>query len=248
MSTDSNIHPTAIIGNARIGKHVKICEYVVIRDGVTIGDGCVLHPHVVIEEGVTIGERVEIFPGSMLGKEPRGAGATARSARATKGVRVGNECSIGPHATVFQDVEIGSNTLIGDGASIREECRIGSRCILSRCVTLNYNVRVGDGSKVMDLTHLTGNCVVGEGVFISIHVSTTNDNALGRSGYVEGDIRGPTFGDHSVIGANSVILPAVAIGARALVAAGSVVTRDVPAGSRVFGSPARVRLKAGEEP
>src|SRR4051794_38058957 len=100
MKDGTEIHRTAIVGNARIGKGVRIGEYVVVRDNVTIGDRTILHPHVVIEEGVTLGQRVEVFAGSLLGKEPKGAGATATQATFTRGVRVGDECSIGPHATL----------------------------------------------------------------------------------------------------------------------------------------------------
>lgn len=236
------IHPTAVVHpSARIGPGVRIGEYCVVRDDVEIGEGSVLHPHVVIESGVTLGKRVEIFAGSLLGKEPKGAGATSRTAQFRRQIIIGDECSIGPRATVFFDVTIGANTLIGDGASIREQCHIGTRCIISRYVTLNYNVQVGDGSKVMDLTHLTGNCVVGKKVFISIHVSTTNDNALGTAGYEDGRIVGPRFEDECVVGANAVFLPRVVIGKQAIVAAGAVVTRDVAPNARVFGAPARAK-------
>jgi acetyltransferase-like isoleucine patch superfamily enzyme len=242
MRQDMQIHPTAVVGNATLGADVRIGEYAVIRDGVSIGAGSVIHPHVVIESGAVIGANVEIFAGSLIGKEPKGAGATARTAgNVARRIVIGDGCSIGPRATLFYDVELGSQCLIGDGASIREGARIGDRCLLSRYVTLNYNVTIGAGTKVMDLTHLTGNCVVGRDVFISTHVSTTNDNALGKQGYEDGKILGPRFGDNCVVGANSVFLPGVEVGAGAVVASGAVVTKSVAEGSRVFGIPARTR-------
>jgi acetyltransferase-like isoleucine patch superfamily enzyme len=55
------------------------------------------------------------------------------------------------------------------------------------------------------------------------------------------ELRGPVLEENSVIGANAVILPGITIRKGAAVAAGSVVTRDVPAGKMAIGSPAKIR-------
>lgn len=231
------IHSSCVISpDAIIADGVEIKPFVVIGKAV-IGSGCIIHPHVVIEDGVVVAENVEIFPGAYLGKEPKGAGALARKPEFEKYVRIGAECSIGPNSVIYYDVEIGSNTLIGDGASIREKCRIGSRCIISRYVTINYNALIGNGTKIMDCTHITGNAKIGNDVFISLMVGTTNDNVV-RSGYSD-HVIGPDIEDSVVIGVGASLLPAVKIGKGATVAAGSVVTKDVKAATLVAGVPAR---------
>lgn len=231
---------TAIVQTKHIGRNVTIGEFVIIRPGVHVGNGVLIHPYVLINENVTIGDNVEIFSGAVIGKEPKGAGALARQPKFEKKLIIGPSCSIGPHAVLFYDIEIGKNTLVGDGASIREQCRIGSQCIISRYVTINYNTIIGDRTKIMDLTHVTGNCVIGNDVFISITVGMTNDNLIGKGGYEEGKIKGPRIHDNAVVGAGATLLPGVVIGTKSVVGAGSVVTRDVPPGSVVMGIPARV--------
>lgn len=192
-----------------------------------------------IEPGVVIGDDVEIFSGVVLGKEPKGAGAVSRIPGCDRQVTIGSGCSIGPNAVIFQDVIIGNDCLIGDGASIREGGRIGNACLISRYVTLNYNVRIGNRTKVMDLTHLTGNMTIGDDVFISIHVSTTNDNNLGRLGYDSASAIRPAIDSRAMIGAGASILPGVSIGCGAIVASGAVVTKDVAGETLVAGVPAR---------
>jgi len=233
------ISPHAIVQTKSIGKNVRIDEFAIIRPDVVLGDGVVIHPYVVIESGAIIGDNVEIFPGAYIGKEPKGAGATARKIDFRRVVKIGKESSIGPHAVVFYDVEIGENCLLGDGASIREQCRIGNKVLLSRYVTVNYNTTIGDRVKIMDSTHITGNAYVGNDVFISDLVSTANDNVMVGRQYEEEKILGPHIEDGASIGLGVSLLPAVRIGKGALVGAGSVVTKDVAPGALVMGIPAK---------
>ncbi|WP_250479412.1 MULTISPECIES: acyltransferase [unclassified Caballeronia] len=219
-----------------IGANVQIGPFVVVGDA-TIGDGSVIHPHATIADGVRLGKDVEIFHGALLGKEPKGAGATARVPKYDKFIEVGDNCSIGPNAVIFYGTAIGASTLLGDGASIRENCKIGHRCILSRYVTVNYDTVIGDRTKVMDNSHITGRAVIGNDVFISVSVGTTNDNVI-TAGF--GDhIQGPVIEDGAIVGVGASLLPAVRIGSKATVAAGSVVTKDVKANTLVAGVPAR---------
>ena len=222
-----------------IDETAQIDEFVVIRPGAKIGKGCRIHPFAYIGDGVELGENVEVFHGTVVGKEPKGAGATARTPEFERAIRIGAGCSLGPHAVIFYGVEVGEHTLIGDGASIREGCSIGSKCIISRYVTVNYNTQIGNRTKIMDLTHITGNAFLGDDVFVSTMVGSANDNLIGRGGYDEARIRGPQIMHGAVVGAGATLLPGVTIGEGATIAAGAVVTKSVAAGVRVAGVPAR---------
>lgn len=237
----TQIAKTAVVETTEIGDGTVIDEFCVIRSGAKLGRNVRIHPHVVIESGVEIADDVEIMPGAYIGREPKGAGATARKPDFERKVVIGSGCSIGPHAVIYMDVQIGSNSLVADGASIREKCRIGDRCIISRYVTINYNTTIGNRTKVMDLSHITGNCVIGDDVFVSVLVATVNDNAIGKLGYDENRVVGPRIESGAAIGVASTLLPNTHIGSGAIVAAGAVVTRDIPADSTAVGIPARVR-------
>jgi acetyltransferase-like isoleucine patch superfamily enzyme len=233
------ISPHAVVQTDSIGKEVRIDEFAVVREGVRIGNGVRIHPQVIVEAGVHIEDEVEIFPGAYIGKEPKGAGATARAVHFDRRVIIGKGSSIGPHAVIYYDVEIGARTLIGDGASIREQCRIGANCLISRCVTINYNTTIGDRTRIMDSSHITGNCIIGENVFISTLVATVNDNQMVPRTYEDGRIIGPRVGKNASIGAGACLLPGVTVGEGAVVGAGSMVTKDVESYTLVMGVPAR---------
>jgi acetyltransferase-like isoleucine patch superfamily enzyme len=232
----------SIVETDQIGSNVAIKEFVVIRKNVIVGDDVVIHPFVVIEEGVKIGRGVEIFPGSYIGKTPKGAGATARSIQFDPVVDLGDGCSIGPNAVIFYDVIVGHNTLVGDGASIREGCRIGSMCIVGRYVTLNYETQVGDNVKIMDHSWMAGKMRIGNNVFISGGVMTANDRYMGARDYQEDEIIGPEIREGARIGAGAILLPKLIIGENAVVAAGSVVTKNISADTLVMGIPARFAI------
>ncbi|MCD6048109.1 MAG: UDP-3-O-(3-hydroxymyristoyl) glucosamine N-acyltransferase [Gammaproteobacteria bacterium] len=217
----------------------SISTLAVIGKNVSLGEGVVIHPFVVINDNVIIGNNVEIFPGAYIGKEPKGAGALARKIEFEKLVTIGDNCSIGPHATIYYDVEIKNNVLVGDCASIREGCKIGQYCVISRCVTINYNVTIGDYTKIMDSTHITGDCMIGKHVFIGMLVATSNDNKLGGQGYSDSHVVGPTIEDYAAIGSGASIFASIRVGEGAIVGSNAVVTKDVPSRKVVMGIPAR---------
>jgi acetyltransferase-like isoleucine patch superfamily enzyme len=235
------ISPLAVVQTDEVGRDSRIDEFAVVREGARLGCGVRIHPYVLVAAGVEIGDEVEIFPGAYIGKEPKGAGATARPIRFKRFLKIGIGTSIGPHAVIYYDVEIGARTLLGEGVSIREQCRIGDNCLISRYVTINYNTNIGDRTRIMDSSHITGNSVIGEDVFVSTLVATVNDNQMIGRVYSEDRIVGPRIASRASIGAGACLLPGVEIGEGAVVGAGSVVTRDVPPFAVVMGVPARMK-------
>lgn len=231
----------ALVLTSELGENVTIDAFAVIKAGVKIGSNVRIHSHVVIEEGVEIGDDVEIFPGAYIGKIPKGAGALIRELSYIQSIKIGNQCSIGPGAVIYYDVEIANNCLIGEHASIREQTRIGEYSIIGRSVNVNYNTQIGHHTRIIDNSNLAGNMVIGNHVFISFLVATANDNRFGGEDntYSEEDVKGPYINDYAAIGAGATLIANVSIGAHAVVAAGAVVTKDVAERTLVAGVPAR---------
>lgn len=233
------INKTSVVETKDICDGTVIDEFCVIRKNVVVGKNVHIYPHVVISDGCIIGDNTRLYPGTLIGKIPDGAGALARTPFFSRHVSIGSNCAIGPNAIVYYDVKIENDTLVGDGASIREQCSIGSKDIISRYVTINYNTSIGNNTKIMDGTHITGNARIGNDVFIGMLVSTANDNNLVVRTYSENDI-GPTIEDRATIGEGASILPGLTLAYGCLIGAGSVVTKDVPKKAVVMGVPAKI--------
>jgi UDP-2-acetamido-3-amino-2,3-dideoxy-glucuronate N-acetyltransferase len=101
-------------------------------------------------------------------------------------------------------------------------------------VWIGKNVYIGEGCKVQAFAFIPDGVSIGERVFIGPHVCFTNDKNPPSVNWAN-----TWVDDDASIGAGAVILPGITIGKGARVGAGSVVTRDVPAGATVKGNPAR---------
>jgi acetyltransferase-like isoleucine patch superfamily enzyme len=229
----ATIHPSAVVESDSIGEGVAIGEFAIVRPGAVIGDGVTLLPHVIVDAAVEIGAGTEVQPGAYLGRRPRAAGAIVRPPTYVERLRIGAGCAIGVHAVVYYDVEIGDDTLIGDHASVREKSWVGSHCAVGRSNAIDREVRIEDGSASMFGCNIAAKTTVGKNVFLGPHFLTTNDNALGAEGWDEEKIPEISIEDEVRIGAAVTLLPGVTIGRDAIVAAGSVVTRDVAPGTRL---------------
>jgi acetyltransferase-like isoleucine patch superfamily enzyme len=241
----ATIHPSAVVESTSIGEGVSIGEFSIVRPGAVIGDGVTLLPHVIVDADVEIGAGTEVQPGCLIGRRPRAAGAVVRRPTFDERLRIGAGCAIGANVVVYYDVEVGDDTLIGDQSSIREKTWIGSHCAIGRMNAIDREVRIEDGCSSMMACNLAAKTVVGRGVFMGAHFLITNDNALGAEGWDADAAPTILIEDEARIGAAVTLLPGVTIGRRAFVAAGSVVTRDVAAETRVMGVPARLSPPGG---
>ncbi len=150
------------------------------------------------------------------------------------------ECDIDPHA------HIGEGTRVWHHAQVREGAVLGNDCVIGRGAYIGPGVRLGNNCKVQNYALVYDPARLGDGVFVGPAVVLTNDR-YPRAVAPDGTLRsaedwnpvGVTIGDGASIGAGSVCVAPVTVGAWALVAAGSTVIHDVPAFALVAGAPAK---------
>jgi len=159
----------------------------------------------------------------------------------SSGAKIGSECLIRPGSVVYEDVVIGRNLATGHNILIREGSRIGDNCLIGSGSMLDGSVSIGSNVKIQSGVYLPHSTVVGENVFIGPYACVTNDR------YPASKRLSPVvIGNGCVIGANSTLISGVRIGDNSVVAAGSVVTRDVPPNMVVLGVPARIYMPREE--
>ncbi len=210
-----------------------------------VGEGVVFGAHVVVHDGVEIGDGATIEDGVVLGKRPRLAPGSA-AAGAVEPLRIGERAAICCGAVVFAGARIGDGAIVGDQAFVRERAIVGERSVIGRGSVVDNDVVVGARVSVQTNVYLTAFSLIEDDVFVGPGATTTNDDAMGRLA-AGAPLRGATLRRACRIGGGAVLTPGVEVGEEAFVAAGAVVTRDVPARAVVMGVPARVVREVPDE-
>lgn len=189
-----------------------------IDTDVTIGEDTRIEPGVILREGTSIGQGCTIGAGSVL------AGATI-------GNRVVIRSSTIEQSTIDDDVDVGPYAHLRPGTRIYAGAHIGN-------YVETKNASIGTGTAVGHFSYL-GDAEVGSEVNVGAGTITCNFDGVEK--------HRTTIGDGVFIGSDTLLVAPVEVGAGARTGAGSVVTKNVPAGATVVGVPARLIRRRRQE-
>lgn len=214
--------PGLLLGaGVKIGRDVSFGAYVVIHAGTVLGDGCVVEDHAV------------------LGKRPRLALGSSAAGREFLALELGERVTVCAGAVLFAGASVAAEAIVGDQSFVRERARIGAGSVIGRGSVVDNDVHVGARVRVQSNVYLSAFTVVEDDVFLGPAATTTNSDNMARRPPGT-PLRGALLRRACRIGAGVVLTPGVEVGEEAFLAAGAVVTRDVPPRAVVMGVPARV--------
>jgi UDP-N-acetylglucosamine acyltransferase len=168
VASTARVHSQAIIG-----PQVKIGEFAIVEEDVTIGAHCRIEPYVYVKRWTTLGERNEISAGTVLGTDPLDKNFTGERSY----LRIGNGNIIREHYTISRGTAPESTTSIGDGNYIMTSGHIAHNC------------RIGNNTVIASGALVAGYVDVEDQVFISGGVVIHQHSKIGRLAMIGGNSR-----------------------------------------------------------
>jgi acetyltransferase-like isoleucine patch superfamily enzyme len=149
---------------------------------------------------------------------------------------LGNGARIRAGSILYADVSAGDDFQTGHHVMIREKTRIGDHVVVGTNTVIDGQVTIGSFVKIESNCYIPTHATLGNRVFLGPNVTLTNDRyPLKMRDHYRPE--GPIIEDGVTLGGGVVVCPGVRIGEDSFVAAGAVVTKDVPPGSFVKGVP-----------
>lgn len=210
----AGVHPTAVVGaGVELADNVSIGPHVTIGDGARIESGVVLHAGVYVGAESEVGAETVVYPNAVI----------------REGVRIGRRCIIHANAVIGSD---GYGFVQADGLHHKVPqiggVIIGDDVEIGACVTIDRatcgQTRIGRGTKIGNLTQVAHNVVIGEDCLIVGVLGIGGSSHIGNRVTLAGQVgvaHHVNLGDDVTVGAQSLI------------------TKDIPSGAFVSGSPAR---------
>ena len=224
---------SSIAASAKIGKNVVVGPGVIIEENVVIGDNCYIDARAILRANV------------MLGKDSY----------------VGAQCILGELLSDFfsdrikkqHPLYIGEHALIRSGSILYGDSQIGAYFQTGHRVTVREKAKIKDHVNLGTLSDIQGDCLIEEYVHIHSNVHIGMKTHIEKYAWIfpyvvctndptppSEVLKGAHIGEFAVVCTGSLLLPGVRVGKDALVAAGTVVTKDVPEMAIVKGNPGKI--------
>ena len=145
-----------------------------------------------------------------------------------------------PTAEISSEAEIGEGTKIWHHVHIREGAKIGRNCILGKGVYIDHHVKIGNNAKIQNNVSVYYGVTVEDDVILAPNATFTND-LYPRAFSQDWEVMPTLIKRGASVGANATVVCGVTLGEYSMIAAGAVVTKNVPPYALVMGNPARVK-------
>lgn len=174
------------------------------------------------------GEKITVESGATLGVDYESGSASPE---------IGSDSVIRSGTIVYNDVSAGVGLQTGHHALIREQTVIGTNTLVGTQAVIDGYASIGDNVSMQTGVYVPSYTEIGDRVFLGPNATLLNDPYPVRT---DVDLVGPSVEDDASIGANATILPEISVGEGAFIAAGAVVTEDVPPRKLAIGAPASI--------
>ena len=178
-----------------------------VRGSVECGKDCSIDVNVILEGNIVLGDNVSIGPNCIVKNANIGSNTKIEDFSNIDGAKIADNCVIGPYARLREGSQIESSAKVGNFVETK-------------------NSTLGKGSKANHFTYL-GDTIIGEGTNVGAGTITCN--------YDGKDKHKTSIGNNSFIGSNTSLVAPVTVGSNTTIAAGSVITKDIPDNALGFG-------------
>ena len=143
----------------------------------------------------------------------------------SKPPQIGKNALLRSNTVIYNDVEIGNDFQTGHGVLVREKTKIGDKVLLGTNTVIEGHCEIGSNISIQSNVYIPKNTLIEDYVFLGPCSCFTNDRYPLRS---DQELEGPIIRKGASIGANSTFLSGIEVGEGSMVAAGAIVTRDIP--------------------